>query len=91
MCATVNGAGVNRCITCSAEPPRPSVPVVAPVSTPTGGPVPNALANRSPNMPGPASGPDFDVDQGTASVVCSGIQTANATVYLIDSVLAPTA
>jgi uncharacterized surface protein with fasciclin (FAS1) repeats len=34
------------------------------------------------------SAPSFDVD-GQATVVCSGIQTSNATVYLIDSVLMP--
>ena len=32
--------------------------------------------------------PEFDVN-GQASAVCSGVQTANATVYLIDSVLMP--
>ena len=35
--------------------------------------------------------PAFTVDDGTANVVCAGVQTANATVYLIDSVLMPTA
>jgi uncharacterized surface protein with fasciclin (FAS1) repeats len=34
--------------------------------------------------------PEFDVD-GQATVICSGVQTANATVYLIDSVLIPEA
>lgn len=34
--------------------------------------------------------PSFDVD-GQATVVCSGVQTANATVYLIDTVLMPPA
>jgi uncharacterized surface protein with fasciclin (FAS1) repeats len=33
--------------------------------------------------------PSFDVGDGQATVVCSGVQTANATVYLIDSVLMP--
>lgn len=34
------------------------------------------------------SGQDFKVD-GAASVVCGNVQTANATVYIIDSVLMP--
>lgn len=34
------------------------------------------------------SGEDFTVD-GTASVVCGNVQTANATVYIIDGVLMP--
>jgi uncharacterized surface protein with fasciclin (FAS1) repeats len=34
------------------------------------------------------SGEDFKVD-GTASVVCGNVQTANATVYIIDQVLMP--
>ena len=34
------------------------------------------------------SGMDFKVD-GKASVVCGNVQTANATVYIIDSVLMP--
>jgi uncharacterized surface protein with fasciclin (FAS1) repeats len=34
------------------------------------------------------SGQDFKVD-GTASVVCGNVQTANANVYIIDSVLMP--
>jgi uncharacterized surface protein with fasciclin (FAS1) repeats len=34
------------------------------------------------------SGSDFKVD-GAASVVCGNVQTANATVYIIDSVLMP--
>jgi uncharacterized surface protein with fasciclin (FAS1) repeats len=34
------------------------------------------------------SGMDFKVD-GTASVICGNVQTANATVYIIDSVLMP--
>ena len=34
------------------------------------------------------SGEDFKVD-GDASVVCGNVQTANATVYIIDSVLMP--
>ena len=34
------------------------------------------------------SGADFKVD-GAASVVCGNVQTANATVYIIDSVLMP--
>lgn len=34
------------------------------------------------------SGEDFTVD-GSATVVCGNVQTANATVYLIDGVLAP--
>ena len=34
--------------------------------------------------------PSFDID-GQATVGCSGVQTANATVYLIDSVLMPAA
>jgi uncharacterized surface protein with fasciclin (FAS1) repeats len=36
-------------------------------------------------------GPEFTVGSDGAKVVCSGIQTANATVYLIDSVLLPPA
>jgi uncharacterized surface protein with fasciclin (FAS1) repeats len=35
------------------------------------------------------SGNDLKVN-GSASVICGGVQTANATVYLIDSVLMPT-
>jgi uncharacterized surface protein with fasciclin (FAS1) repeats len=35
--------------------------------------------------------PSFTVGSDGANVVCSGIQTANATVYLIDSVLLPPA
>ena len=31
------------------------------------------------------------VDGGTANVICGNIPTANATVYVIDSVLMPTA
>ncbi len=34
------------------------------------------------------SGEDFKVD-GAASVICGNVQTANATVYIIDSVLMP--
>ena len=34
------------------------------------------------------SGEDFTVD-GSASVVCGNVQTANATVYIIDGVLLP--
>ena len=34
------------------------------------------------------SGADFTVD-GAAAVVCGNVQTANATVYIIDSVLMP--
>ena len=34
------------------------------------------------------SGQDFNVN-GNSSVVCGNIQTANATVYLIDQVLLP--
>ena len=34
------------------------------------------------------SGENFKVD-GAASVVCGNVQTANATVYIIDSVLMP--
>lgn len=33
--------------------------------------------------------PTFTVGEDSANVVCSGVQTANATVYLIDSVLMP--
>jgi uncharacterized surface protein with fasciclin (FAS1) repeats len=33
--------------------------------------------------------PSFDVGEGQATVVCAGVQTANATVYLIDAVLMP--
>ena len=36
-------------------------------------------------------GPEFTVGDSGAKVVCAGIQTANATVYLIDSVLMPPA
>ena len=35
--------------------------------------------------------PSFEVGSDGAKVVCSGVQTANATVYLIDSVLLPPA
>lgn len=35
--------------------------------------------------------PEFTVGADGASVVCSGVQTANATVYLIDAVLMPPA
>lgn len=35
------------------------------------------------------SGDNITVGDGQASVVCGGVQTANATVYLIDSVLMP--
>ena len=35
--------------------------------------------------------PSFTVGESKATVVCSGVQTANATVYLIDSVLMPPA
>ena len=35
--------------------------------------------------------PSFEVGEDGAKVVCSGVQTANATVYLIDSVLMPPA
>ncbi|MCU1496330.1 MAG: fasciclin [Acidimicrobiales bacterium] len=35
--------------------------------------------------------PTFDVGDGQATVICSGVQTANATVYLIDTVLMPPA
>jgi uncharacterized surface protein with fasciclin (FAS1) repeats len=35
------------------------------------------------------SGEDFTV--GEASVVCGNVQTANATVYIVDGVLMPTA
>ena len=35
--------------------------------------------------------PSFEVGTDGAKVVCSGVQTANATVYLIDSVLLPPA
>ncbi len=36
------------------------------------------------------SGEDFTVD-GSATVVCGNVQTANATVYIIDQVLMPKA
>ena len=35
------------------------------------------------------SGEDFTVDPGGASVICGNVQTANATVYIIDKVLVP--
>ncbi len=35
--------------------------------------------------------PAFDIGDGMATVGCSGVQTSNATVYLIDSVLMPPA
>ena len=35
------------------------------------------------------SGDDLTVGAGGAKVICGGVQTANATVYLIDSVLMP--
>jgi uncharacterized surface protein with fasciclin (FAS1) repeats len=34
-------------------------------------------------------GPGFEVGDAGATVVCAGVQTANATVYLIDAVLLP--
>ena len=34
------------------------------------------------------SGESFEVD-GSAAVICGNVQTANATVYIIDSVLMP--
>ncbi len=37
------------------------------------------------------SGEDFTVGAGNAAVVCGNVQTANATVYIIDSVLMPPA
>ncbi len=37
------------------------------------------------------SGNDLKVGEGNASVICGGVKTANATVYLIDSVLMPPA
>lgn len=37
------------------------------------------------------SGEAFTVGSGNANIVCGNVQTANATVYIIDSVLAPTA
>lgn len=37
------------------------------------------------------SGEDFTVGDGGAKVVCGNVQTANATVYIIDSVLMPPA
>ncbi|MCX6468918.1 fasciclin domain-containing protein [Williamsia herbipolensis] len=37
------------------------------------------------------SGNDLKVGSGNASVICGGVKTANATVYLIDSVLMPPA
>jgi uncharacterized surface protein with fasciclin (FAS1) repeats len=36
-------------------------------------------------------GPEFSVNDDAATVVCAGVQTANATVYLIDGVLMPPA
>ncbi|MRJ75750.1 fasciclin domain-containing protein [Aeromicrobium sp. SMF47] len=35
------------------------------------------------------SGDDITVGEGNAKVICGGVKTANATVYLIDSVLMP--
>ncbi|NHA69981.1 fasciclin domain-containing protein [Phycicoccus flavus] len=35
------------------------------------------------------SGEDFTVDPGGATVICGNVQTANATVYIIDKVLVP--
>ena len=35
------------------------------------------------------SGEDFTVDPGEANIVCGNVQTANATVYIIDKVLVP--
>ena len=40
-------------------------------------------------MTSPAAAPNFTVN-GTAMVVCGDVQTANATVYIVDSVLMPT-
>lgn len=37
------------------------------------------------------SGEDFTVGETGASVICGNVQTANATVYIIDGVLSPTA
>lgn len=37
------------------------------------------------------SGDEIEVGDGQASVICGGVQTANATVYLIDNVLMPPA
>lgn len=37
------------------------------------------------------SGEDFKVGDGGSSVVCGNVQTANATVYIIDTVLSPPA
>jgi uncharacterized surface protein with fasciclin (FAS1) repeats len=54
---------------------------------------PDALAGEHESLEGgkvtiTGSGDDFKVD-GTATVVCGNVQTANATVYLIDQVLMP--
>jgi len=45
--------------------------------------------NKSEKVTVTGSGESFEVN-GDASVVCGNVQTANATVYLIDSVLMPT-
>ncbi len=54
---------------------------------------PTALAGTHKTLQGDSvtvagSGEDFKVD-GAASVICGNVQTANATVYIIDSVLMP--
>ncbi|HMM96194.1 fasciclin domain-containing protein [Phycicoccus sp.] len=45
------------------------------------------LSGKSINVMG--SGEDFTVTPGDAKVVCGNVQTANATVYIIDKVLVP--
>ncbi len=35
------------------------------------------------------SNPDFEVGADSASIVCGNVPTANATVYIVDSVLMP--
>ncbi|MCW2801543.1 MAG: fasciclin-like protein, partial [Aeromicrobium sp.] len=37
------------------------------------------------------SGNNIDVGGGQAKVICGGVHTSNATVYLIDTVLTPPA
>jgi uncharacterized surface protein with fasciclin (FAS1) repeats len=56
---------------------------------------PDALAGTHESLEGgkvtiSGSGEDFKVD-GASSVICGNVQTANATVYIIDSVLMPKA
>ena len=42
------------------------------------------------HAPSPSTGSGEDFTVGKAKVVCGNVQTANATVYIIDGVLLPT-